>query len=175
MSGLDYGLQVLAAALLVLGGVFALVGAIGMLRFPDFFMRLHAPTKATTLGVGGVLLASMVLSWTRGETGLQALLVTLFMFITAPVSANLMAQAAMHLRVPSKAGPPPTISDGPDAGEPPHGRGEAGLGAAVPAAGSPKLRRTAATAATAAPAEPAEPAALAAPRRRRKRTPRPAR
>ena len=115
MSGLDYGLQVLAAALLVLGGVFALVGAIGMLRFPDFFMRLHAPTKATTLGVGGVLLASMLLSWTRGETGLQALLVTLFMFITAPVSANLMAQAAMHLGVPSKAGPPPASGDGPDA------------------------------------------------------------
>jgi multicomponent K+:H+ antiporter subunit G len=38
--------------------VFALVGAIGLLRFPDFYMRLHAPTKATTLGVGGVLLAS---------------------------------------------------------------------------------------------------------------------
>ena len=100
-------LQWLAAALLVLGGVFALVGAIGMLRFPDFFMRLHAPTKATTLGVGGVLLASMVLSWGRGETGLQALLVTLFMFITAPVSANLMAQAALHLGLASQAGPAP--------------------------------------------------------------------
>lgn len=142
-------LQWLAAALLVLGGVFALVGAIGMLRFPDFFMRLHAPTKATTLGVGGVLLASMVLSWGRGETGLQALLVTLFMFITAPVSANLMAQAAMHLRVPSKAGPPPTTRDGPD-------------GAASPGS------RGAARAPATAPAKPATPA----PRRRRKRAPR---
>ena len=174
MSELNIGLQWLAAALLVLGGVFALVGVIGMVRFPDFFMRLHAPTKATTLGVGGVLLASMVLSWGRGETGLQALLVTLFMFITAPVSANLMAQAAMHLRVPSKAGPPPATSDGPDASEASNGRSAARQGAATGAASAAdgrKSRRAAGAAAPAAPATPATPA----PRRRRKRSPRAAR
>jgi multicomponent K+:H+ antiporter subunit G len=86
--------------------VFTLVGAIGMLRFPDFFMRLHAPTKATTLGVGGVLLASMALSWAQGGLGVPELLITLFLFITAPVSANLMAQAGLHLRVPSRAALP---------------------------------------------------------------------
>ena len=99
--------QAVIAAMLVVGGVFALVGAIGMLRFRDFYMRLHAPTKATTLGVGGVLVASMVLSWTRGEVGLHELLITLFLFITAPVSANLLAKAALHLRAKSKAAPPP--------------------------------------------------------------------
>ena len=99
--------QVPAALLLVLGGVFALVGAVGMLRFGDFFMRLHAPTKASTLGVGGVLLASLLLSWARGQPGLHELLITLFIFVTAPVSANLMAMAALHLRVPSRAPPPP--------------------------------------------------------------------
>jgi multicomponent K+:H+ antiporter subunit G len=103
LDTLPLWLQIVVAALLVIGGVFALVGAIGMLRFPDFFMRLHAPTKATTLGVGGVLIASMIVSWTRGEVGLHELLITLFLFVTAPVSANLMAQAALHLRVPSKA------------------------------------------------------------------------
>ncbi len=56
---LHWAWQALIAALLVVGGVFALVGVVGMLRFPDFYMRLHAPTKATTLGVGGMLLASM--------------------------------------------------------------------------------------------------------------------
>ncbi|MCP5284062.1 MAG: Na+/H+ antiporter subunit G [Burkholderiaceae bacterium] len=96
-------IQIVLALPLVVGGVFALVGAIGLLRFPDFFMRLHAPTKATTLGVGGVLLASMVLSWTRGEVGLHELLITLFLFVTAPVSANLLSQAALHGRVPSNA------------------------------------------------------------------------
>ena len=99
--------QALAAFLLVVGGVFVLVGAIGMLRFPDFFMRLHAPTKAATLGVGGILLAAMALRWSQGGFGLHELLITLFIFITAPVSANLMAQAALHLRAPSRAPTPP--------------------------------------------------------------------
>jgi multicomponent K+:H+ antiporter subunit G len=107
MNDLHWALQWLLAALLVLGGVFALVGSIGLLRLPDFFMRMHAPTKATTLGVGGVLLASMGITWSSGGFGLHELLITLFMFITAPVSANLMAQAALHLRVPSRAPLPP--------------------------------------------------------------------
>jgi multicomponent K+:H+ antiporter subunit G len=115
MNELSLWAEIGIAALLVVGGVFALVGAIGMLRFPDFYMRLHAPTKATTLGVGGVLLASMAIGWTRGQFGVQELLITLFLFVTAPVSANLMAKAALHLRVASKAGDPP----GPAPADPP--------------------------------------------------------
>jgi multicomponent K+:H+ antiporter subunit G len=107
MSEMPMWIQGLVGFLLVVGGVFALVGAVGMLRFPDFFMRMHAPTKATTLGVGGVLAAALVVGWTRGELGLNLLLIVLFLFITAPVSANLMAQAALHLRSPSKAPVPP--------------------------------------------------------------------
>lgn len=107
MSELPLWLEWSVAALLVTGGAFVLIGAIGMVRFPDFYMRLHAPTKATTLGVGGVLLASLAVSWWRGEFGVPELLIAVFLFITAPVSANLLAKAAMHLRVPSKAGDPP--------------------------------------------------------------------
>jgi multicomponent K+:H+ antiporter subunit G len=107
MDELHWALQALVAVLLVVAGVFALVGAVGMLRFPDFFMRLHAPTKATTLGVGGVLLASMVLSWARGSFGVHELLITIFLFVTAPISASLLAKAAIHLRAPSQAGPAP--------------------------------------------------------------------
>jgi multicomponent K+:H+ antiporter subunit G len=106
MDSLPIWAEWTVAALLVVGGVFTLVGAVGLLRFPDFFMRMHAPTKATTLGVGGVLLASLLVGWTRGEFGLNLLLITLFLFVTAPVSANLLAQAALHLRAPSKAPPP---------------------------------------------------------------------
>ena len=113
MDDLPLWAEMIVALLLVTGGLFTLVGAIGLVRLPDFFMRLHAPTKATTLGVGGVLLASMVLAWLRGEAGLYLLLITLFLFITAPVSANLMAKAGLHLRVRSRAGDPPT------SGEPP--------------------------------------------------------
>ncbi len=107
LNELHWAWQALIAALLGVGGVFTLVGAVGMLRFPDFFMRLHAPTKATTLGVGGVLLASIAVGWLQGRFGLHELLITLFLFVTAPVSANLMAKAALHLRVPSKAPVPP--------------------------------------------------------------------
>lgn len=112
MADTPLWIEIVLAALLVVGGVFALVGAIGLLRFPDFFMRLHAPTKATTLGVGGVLLASMGWSWWRGEPGLHELLITLFLFFTAPVSANLLAQAALHGRVPSRAEPPADLPPG---------------------------------------------------------------
>ncbi|MEC5214418.1 multicomponent K+:H+ antiporter subunit G [Polaromonas sp. CG_9.5] len=96
----------LAAVLLLVGAFFLLVGAIGLVRLPDFFMRLHAPTKASTLGIGGLLLASMLLAAAQGRAGFAELLITLFVFVTAPVSANMMAQAALHLRVPGKVVPP---------------------------------------------------------------------
>lgn len=111
MEELHWAVQAVIAALLVAAGVFALVGAVGMLRFPDFFMRLHAPTKATTLGVGGVLLASMVLSWAGGGFGVHELLITIFLFVTAPISASLLAKAAIHLRAPSKADDAPLPRD----------------------------------------------------------------
>lgn len=98
-----------AAALIVTGAFFLLVGAIGLIRLPDFYMRLHAPTKASTLGVGGVLLASLLLSAAEGRPGIPELLITLFVFITAPVSANLLAQAALHLGLPSRAPVPPEV------------------------------------------------------------------
>jgi multicomponent K+:H+ antiporter subunit G len=92
-----------AAILIVIAAFFLLVGAIGLARLPDFYMRLHAPTKASTLGVGGVLVASMLVSAAQGRAGVAELLITLFVFVTAPVSANLMAQAALHLKLASRA------------------------------------------------------------------------
>lgn len=98
----------LAASLFILvGAFFLLVGSIGLVRLPDFLMRLHSPTKASTLGVGGVLVASMLWFWGRGTLSLHELLITMFVFVTAPVSANLLAKAALHLRVPSRAPLPP--------------------------------------------------------------------
>ena len=84
---------------LVVGGLFALIGSIGLVRLPDLFMRLHGPTKATTLGVGGILVASM-LSFSSRDNGLSLheLLVALFLLITAPVSAHLVARTMLHLR-----------------------------------------------------------------------------
>ncbi|MFZ5505846.1 MAG: Na+/H+ antiporter subunit G [Pseudomonadota bacterium] len=106
MDNLHPVVEIIVVAMLLISAFFALVGAVGMLRFKDFFQRLHAPTKATTLGVGGVLIASMIYSAANGRLGIHELLITLFLFVTAPVSANLMAKAALHLKLPSKAGHP---------------------------------------------------------------------
>lgn len=93
-------MEVVIAALLISGGAFALIGAIGLLRLPDFFSRLHAPTKATTLGVGAIVVASMLFFGIhQGHIGVIEILITVFLFLTAPVSANMMAKSAMHLGV----------------------------------------------------------------------------
>ncbi|SDU12759.1 Na+/H+ antiporter subunit G [Halopseudomonas salegens] len=92
--------ELVVAALLLLGSLFALIGAIGLFKLPDFYMRLHGPTKATTLGVGALVVGSMVFFSTRGDgISLHELLITLFLFITAPVSAHMLAKAAMQQRL----------------------------------------------------------------------------
>ena len=93
--------EALVSALIVLGGVFALIGSWGLVRLPDLLTRLHAPTKATTLGVGGALLASM-LYFAFGPQGLtiHELAITLFLFITAPITAFFVARAYLHHHPP---------------------------------------------------------------------------
>lgn len=91
--------DILIAALIVLGGAFALIGSWGLARLPNLMARLHGPTKATTLGVGGCLIASMLYFPTHGlEFSVHELLVTLFLFITAPISTNMVAKAYLHER-----------------------------------------------------------------------------
>jgi multicomponent K+:H+ antiporter subunit G len=102
-------IEALLVLCLLVGGFFALVGAIGLLRLPDFLMRLHAPTKATTLGVGGLLAASVLHFALSGRLGVYELLVAAFLFVTAPVSASMLAKAALALRLPSRAEPPPDL------------------------------------------------------------------
>jgi len=94
--------EFIGVTLILLGAAFALIGSIGLLRFPDVFTRLHGPTKATTLGVGGVLLGTILYLVAQGEVGvIRELLITVFLFLTAPVSAHLIAKAALHRRCPS--------------------------------------------------------------------------
>ncbi len=87
------------SALILLGAVFALLGSVGLARLPDFFTRLHGPTKATTLGVGAMALASAIyFSATQPGISLHEIAVMVFLFITAPVTAHLLAKAALHRR-----------------------------------------------------------------------------
>jgi multicomponent K+:H+ antiporter subunit G len=89
-------LDIVASALVLIGGAFALVGSIGLARLPDFFTRLHGPTKATTLGVGSVVLASLVeTAMDSGGVSLRELSISLFLFITAPITAHLVGKAAL--------------------------------------------------------------------------------
>jgi multicomponent K+:H+ antiporter subunit G len=90
-------LEFLIAVLIVIGGAFALIGSWGLTRLPSLMTRLHGPTKATTLGVGSSLIASMIYFPAFGGTwSAHELLITLFLFITAPVSANMIAKAHLH-------------------------------------------------------------------------------
>lgn len=100
-------LEIVVSFFVVFGAFFMLIGSIGMIRLPDLFMRLHAPTKSSTLGLGSFLIAAMIFAAMHGRFGFAELLITLFAFITAPVSANLMAQAAIHLRLRSTSGDVP--------------------------------------------------------------------
>ncbi|WP_300336852.1 Na+/H+ antiporter subunit G [Accumulibacter sp.] len=90
--------------LIIVGALFVLLGSIGLARLPDFLMRLHGPTKATTLGVGAMLLASAAFFSTADDSdiSLHELAPLFFLFITAPVTAHLLAKAAMHRRSKSR-------------------------------------------------------------------------
>jgi len=103
--------EILIALMLVVAGVFALVGSFGMLRLPDAMTRLHAPTKATTLGVGGVLIASMLHFAAAGTISAHELMITLFLFLTAPITAHFIAKVHLHLIVPRRDLPRPQGSD----------------------------------------------------------------
>ncbi len=93
-------LEILIAFFLLGGALFALVGSIGLARLPDFFTRVHAPTTGTTLGVGGTIIGSVIYFNVSGDfLSLHELLISMFLFITAPVSGHMMAKAAMHLKI----------------------------------------------------------------------------
>ena len=90
-------LGTIATALcLIVGAGFTVVGAIGLLKFNDAMTRLHAPTKVGTLGVGALLLASMIHAFTFGDGSLHELLIMAFLFVTAPISANFIAKVNIH-------------------------------------------------------------------------------
>lgn len=88
--------ELLIAILLVISGVFGFVGSYGLIKLKDPLQRLHAPTKATTLGIGGVLIASMIYFFAKtGHISVHELIITLFLFLTAPITANFIAKTYM--------------------------------------------------------------------------------
>ncbi|TXB66472.1 Na+/H+ antiporter subunit G [Paracoccus aurantiacus] len=92
-------IEILVSAMLVIGGIFGFVGSYGLVKLPEPMTRLHAPTKAATLGVGGVLLASMIyFAWFGDHVSWHELLIALFIFLTAPLTGLMIAKANIHLQ-----------------------------------------------------------------------------
>ena len=85
--------EIVTGVLLLAGGLFVLISAIGVLRLPDVWMRLHAATKAGTLGAGLVLLAA-ALYFGSLAVAVKATVVFLFLLLTAPVAGHVLGRAA---------------------------------------------------------------------------------
>ena len=86
--------EVVISLLILVGSFFLFVGSLGLAKLPDLMRRLHGPTKATTLGIGSMLIASVLYFWAvEGTPSIHELLITLFLFLTAPVTAQMIAKA----------------------------------------------------------------------------------
>jgi multicomponent K+:H+ antiporter subunit G len=93
-------IDIIASIFLIIGGGFLLIGSIGLSKLPDFYMRLHAPTKASTLGIGSILLGSIV--YFSGQVygiSVKEILITLFLFLTAPITAHMLSKTALHKKI----------------------------------------------------------------------------
>jgi multicomponent Na+:H+ antiporter subunit G len=92
-------IDLLVALLLALGGGFAAIAGLGLLRLPDVLIRMHASTKAGTLGVGLIVIAVAV---SKGDllVTTKAVLIILFLLLTAPVAAHLIGRAAYRTGTP---------------------------------------------------------------------------
>lgn len=87
----------IVSLLLILGGVLALTGGVGLLRLSNFYQRTHAPSLPATLGIGCVLIASMLFfSVTSGRFVLHELLITMAVLLSAPVTAMMLNRAAIE-------------------------------------------------------------------------------
>ena len=102
-------LHLATIVLLLIGAIFTFVAAIGLLKLNDSMTRLHAPTKAATVGIGAFLLASMTHSYATSAGSFHELLILAFLFVTAPISANFIAKVNMHKR--ACVLPPPPKED----------------------------------------------------------------
>ena len=85
--------------LIVLGTFFLLIGTIGLIRLPDVYNRMHATSKATTLGAASLFLAGFVYFGPQGA-GLTSLVGILFLFLTVPTGAHMISRSAQKMGVP---------------------------------------------------------------------------
>jgi multicomponent Na+:H+ antiporter subunit G len=87
--------EIIIAVLVLLGGFFCFVAGLGVLRLPDVLMRMHASTKAGTLGAG-LVMAAVAVYFADIATITRAVSTILFLLITAPVAAHMIGRAAFR-------------------------------------------------------------------------------
>ncbi|MFW5654166.1 MAG: monovalent cation/H(+) antiporter subunit G [Roseicyclus sp.] len=87
--------EIIMAVLILLGGFFCFVAGLGVLRLPDLLIRMHASTKAGTLG-SGLILAAVAVWFADTATTTRAVATILFLLITAPVAAHMIGRAAFR-------------------------------------------------------------------------------
>jgi multicomponent K+:H+ antiporter subunit G len=98
-GGVALWVEVAVGALLVLSGVFVVISAVGFLRLPDFFLRMHPPALAYTFGSWCVSLAAILyFSALQGRLALHPLLIVIMLCITVPVTTLLLARVALFRR-----------------------------------------------------------------------------
>jgi multicomponent K+:H+ antiporter subunit G len=89
--------EIIISLCVLAGSFFTVIGSYGLIKLPDLMTRLHAPTKATTLGVGSTLIASMLFSYANsGRISISELLIAFFLFLTAPISAHFISRTFLH-------------------------------------------------------------------------------
>jgi len=91
---IEQAFQWLAGGLMLLGAAFGLLGAVGVLRFPDLYTRLHAASKAGLVGAGLVLLAAAIALF-DAPVALRAMAAIVFLALTTPIAAHLLARAGL--------------------------------------------------------------------------------
>ena len=91
---MNAALDILSWGLLVVGGLFCIVGAVGMLRMPDFYTRMHAASVIETLG-GGLILLGLMLQAGLTLVAVKLMIVALLIFFASPTATHALARAAM--------------------------------------------------------------------------------
>ncbi|MBP5979712.1 MAG: cation:proton antiporter [Halomonas sp.] len=97
MEALPIWISLPVTLLLLLGSAIILIGALGLVRLPHFFQRIHGPAITITLGTGSILIASMMyFSALQSRLVIHELLITVFVMLTAPVVAMLLMRTAVY-------------------------------------------------------------------------------
>ncbi|MGJ8602606.1 MAG: monovalent cation/H(+) antiporter subunit G [Marivita sp.] len=92
-------IEVVAGCLIILGGVFAIIGALGLLRMPDVLIRMHASTKIGTLSTG-LILAGCAIVYGSSDITIRVIAIMLFILLTAPIGAHMMGRSVLSTGVP---------------------------------------------------------------------------